>query len=80
MKVICLFGQRKETYDGQYAPELLAAIDDFSDDDNPDYLIEEEIKWDNDKDILFHRRITINIDDDKFDEAFFGKELDGTIE
>ena len=80
MKVICLFGQRVCSYDGQYGPELLAAMDEYGNDDNPDYLDKEEEKWNNNKDILFHRRITININDDKFNEVFFGKELDGNIE
>lgn len=44
MKVYVLFGQRKESYPGQYAPEVLASIDEFGNDENPDYMIDEEKK------------------------------------
>ena len=39
-----LIGQRKEQYEGQYALEALAAIDEFGNDDNPAYMIGEEEK------------------------------------
>ena len=41
MEIRCLFAQRHCDYDGEYAPELLAAIDEYGDDDNPSYLLEE---------------------------------------
>ena len=79
MKIICLFGQRKCNYEGQYAPELLAAMDEYGDEENPAYLNDEEEKYVGYKDFDFMKRIIINVDGKAFDEVFFGKELDGTI-
>jgi hypothetical protein len=39
-----LWGQRKCSYPGQYAPELLTAIDEYANDDNPDYINDEFVK------------------------------------
>ncbi len=36
MIIHILFGQRKEQYEGQYAPEVLVAWDEFCIDENPD--------------------------------------------
>lgn len=44
MEIFVLVGHRKEAYEGQYAPEVLAAIDDVGNDDNPDYLRDEHQK------------------------------------
>lgn len=38
MKLHVIFGQRKERYLGEYAPEVLAAMDEVGNSDNPDYL------------------------------------------
>ena len=38
MKLRCLFGQRECSYPGQHAPELLCAVDEFTDEDNPEYF------------------------------------------
>ena len=80
MDIICLFAQRKCAYEGQYAPELLAAMDEYGNDDNPDYLNDEQDKADADDGLLFSKRITISVPQEKFDEVFFGKDhVDGTI-
>lgn len=42
MKLYILFGQRKCTYDGQYAPEALAIADEWTMDENPDYIENEK--------------------------------------
>lgn len=36
MKVHILFGQRKESYEGEHAPEVLAAWDEYSVEENPE--------------------------------------------
>ena len=36
MKISILFGLRKESYVGEYGPEVLAARDEFTIDENPD--------------------------------------------
>jgi hypothetical protein len=38
MKIIMVWGQRKNEYAGQYAPELLTAIDEVGDEHNPDFI------------------------------------------
>lgn len=38
MKLYVLFGQRKETYEGQFAPEALDVIDEYSMEDNTEYM------------------------------------------
>ena len=38
MELLVLIGQRKERYEGEYALEALAVIDDVGDNDNPDYM------------------------------------------
>lgn len=45
MKLLVLMGQRKEQYEGQYALEALAVIDEISDSDNPDYIDAELKKY-----------------------------------
>jgi len=42
MKIYLLIGQRKCSYPGQYAPELLDSIDSLSLDENSDFLTERE--------------------------------------
>lgn len=80
MEIRCLFAQRKCSYEGQYAPELLAAIDEYGDEENPEYLNEEQKKADNDNDLLFTKRITISVPKERFDAVFFGENhLEGTI-
>ena len=38
MNLLVLIGQRKERYEGEYAPEALAVIDEYGNDENPDYM------------------------------------------
>jgi hypothetical protein len=42
MRIYVLFGQRKCRYEGEYAPEALAVIDEFGMDENPKYLEEKK--------------------------------------
>lgn len=44
MKLHILFGQRKCNYPGQYAPELIAGIDEYGQNENPEYLEGEIMK------------------------------------
>ena len=44
MKLHILFGQRKETYPGEYMPEALAVMDEYGQSDNPGYLDGEKTK------------------------------------
>lgn len=40
MTVKLLIAQRAESYPGEYGPEVLAAVDEFTDDSNPDYFVD----------------------------------------
>ena len=70
MTIICLFGQRSESYPGQYAPELLAAIEETGNDNNPDYLNDKEIEYQNYGEFDFIRRMKVKIDPVAFSEVF----------
>lgn len=71
MKIICLFAQQKCDYEGQYAPDLRAAIDEYSNADNPAYLDDEEEELRKDLFIVFWRRITLEVNDAEFDRLFY---------
>lgn len=43
MFIKALFIQRKERYEGEYGPELIDAVDEYTDDENPSYF-EEKVK------------------------------------
>ena len=64
MIITVLFGQIKEEYEGQYAPEALAVADECTMDENPEYMderIKDAEKVDEFSSIAL---IDINIDDD----------------
>jgi hypothetical protein len=42
VKIKCLFIQRKERYEGQYAPNLAVAVDEYADEENPDFYVEQK--------------------------------------
>lgn len=44
MKLHVLYAQRKEHYLGEYAPEVLAAIDENGQSENPEYMSAEKNK------------------------------------
>ena len=71
MKIICLFAQEKCTYEGEYAPDLRAAIDEYGHSDNPDYINDEEEKLRQDSSIEFWSRIILVVDDKEFDRLFY---------
>jgi hypothetical protein len=79
MKIICIFAQRKERYEGEYAPELLTAIDEWGNEDNPDYLNEEQNKADDSKEFSIIKRMEIEVDQESFEEQLYGKTLKGII-
>ncbi len=72
MEIICLFAQRNCRYDGEYAPELLAAIDEYGDDDNPEFIDEAKEKADKDNSFAFSKIMTITVPDKEFNDIFFG--------
>ena len=45
MKVLVLFGSRKATYPGQYAPEALECIDEYVHEEFPTYLTDKKAEY-----------------------------------
>lgn len=45
MKLYVLFGQRKCSYEGEYAPEALSIADEWTMDENPQYMGQELDKY-----------------------------------
>lgn len=71
MRIKILFIQRKCSYEGEYAPEALAMVDEYTDDENPDYFIN-ECKTQLEKvgdEIASQRVLEISISDKAIDEA-----------
>lgn len=79
MKLHVLFGQRPQYYDGQYAPEALAVIDEFTHDDC-DVWIHEQYHEEYAKGVFESLRIIeIEIDRDKLDTIFKPSPLQGDV-
>ena len=71
MKIYCVWGQRKEMYEGEHAPELLASCDEYTERENPQYFQDELTKYKNDSEFEFVKVLIIEVDDKSFDEAFY---------
>lgn len=61
MNLYIIFGQRKERYAGQYAPEALGIIDEDGYDENPDWLANEIAKYRADSSFLAVKVVTIQL-------------------
>jgi len=82
MKIITIFGQRKESYPGEYAPELIDAVDECADIDNGKYMqdeMEKAHKLVADGEFSFVRRMEFDIDDKEFDKAFYGETIKAKV-
>ena len=74
MKIHVLFGQRKEGYEGQYGPEVLAACDEFTVDENPEGWEETEDRAlaDNMNEMMAMKVIDIEVDGDCIRKLLIG--------
>jgi hypothetical protein len=52
MKIYVIFGQRKGTYVGQYAPEALDVVDEYAMEENPKWLLTQLEEHKNNLDII----------------------------
>lgn len=81
MQVRLLFGQRKEQYPGEYAPELMEAWDEYTLDDNWEGWEEAKAaaiaSWGDD--LVAAREIVINIADDAIDSVFLTPTIEAEI-
>jgi hypothetical protein len=73
MKIFTIWGQRTYSYPGEYAPELLASADEWTEEDNPGYLKGEQEKAEKmveSREMSFIKRIVFDFNADAFTEAF----------
>lgn len=75
MIITCLFGLRNCSYSGQYAPELLDAIDEVGNSDNPDFLNEKEVEYINSGEFTILKRIDVSLPDEDFDNIFYNENM-----
>ena len=70
MTIYCIFAQRIESYEGQYAPELIKAMYEYGNDDNPDFLNDAEKKAIDSREFTIIKRLGIEIPEKHFVSAF----------
>jgi hypothetical protein len=79
-----LFGQRIERYEGEYGPEALACVDEYTDDENPEFFQDrvESITGDLGEEFEGFAIVKIKVDADKIREFCVGAHpvQDGEIE
>lgn len=73
MKVFVLFGQRPCRYEGEYAPEALAVADEWTEEDNPDYMREQLATHQASKEFAHLQVVEIWLDGAKLMEVLFPK-------
>lgn len=75
-----LFGQRKCSYDGQYAPEALEVMDEFGWDENPEFLIEKLDEFNKTDEFTALRIIEVKLPFEAIEKALNRvPEIDGEI-
>ena len=82
MRLSILFGQRKEHYEGEYAPEALLVWDEYARDENPEDFDEalEKAKAEQGDGMQAFKVIDIEVDQDKIRKLLVGAPvLQGTI-
>ena len=63
MKLYIVFAQQKCSYEGQYAPEALAIVDEYCHDENPDWIEGELAKASANKGYVSAAIISVNLGD-----------------
>ena len=71
MKIKILFGHRKENYEGEYAPEVLGAIDEYSHDENPQWFLDRCIKYTQDESFNIVKVVEIEVEDSDIMNALY---------
>lgn len=79
-----LLAQRAGSYEGQYAPELLVAVDEFTDEENPGYFRDEckrTLSLFDPEDLLAHTVVTVEVPLTEIRERLFpdGNPLPGRL-
>jgi len=68
LKLLVIFAQREERYEGQYAPEVVAAVTEFENYDNPEYMEEQLKEAKKNPDFVAATLINIELGDEAADE------------
>lgn len=71
MEILILMAQRKESYECEYAPEALAVITEYGDDDNPEYMLDEISAARSGDEFTAVEVVRIKVDDDALNAALF---------
>lgn len=80
MKLYVIFGQRKENYEGQYAPEALEVINEYANDDNPTWLGDKFREIQKQEDMKSVKIVTVVINNKNLSDIMNPKnELEGEI-
>jgi len=82
MKLLVLFGQRKCNYPSQYAVEVIAATDEYSNDDNPDYIQDALAAAQTNDEFDAVNILSINVDDNEVHKRLYPAEepIEGEVE
>lgn len=80
MIVIALIGQRKEQYEGQYAPEVIGAMNLIHYEDDPTFL--QNAEKENHDAMAYMALVTVKIDQNELDRALNPKipEITSTVQ
>ena len=78
--ILGIFGQRRCNYEGQYAVEYLDGIDGFSDGENPDWLQERLLYFQNTKEFSKVKVVKLHFSQNKLSELFKDGEMIITLE
>jgi hypothetical protein len=71
MKLHVIFGQRKCTYPGEYAPEALDIMDEYGMDENPKWFEERMAEHVNNADFSAVAEVVIDVPDYEIDRRLF---------
>ena len=66
MKLYIVFAQRKCRYEGEYAPEALHIADEYSHDENPDWLYTKLKEAEEDDEFVSAALIEVDLGDEGF--------------
>ena len=75
MKIHILFGLRKQSYPGQYAPEALEVMDEYAMDDNLDYLKDKSEEYKKSDEFQSLRIFEIKVDQNRILDVLIGHEV-----
>jgi len=81
MKLYILFGQRECRYDGEFAPEALEVVDEYTMDENPEWFKEKKKEYRSNSFFSSVKEIVVNVSEAEIDKILNGfPEVKGEIE